>query len=165
MDNPLVLLGFLSTFHVIGAVALANGLRGMWIWLRSKEQGPGRAVFFVVWGAMFGCMPFAFGVGLATDKEAGTPLLLLGEAVVWGVAFLAALLFWDEVVDWLRPFLHPNIFLVGFGGIFMLVGAVAASFVIRDDLLFGLLFGGIFVFVGGIVFALGIWNLLKALVH
>jgi hypothetical protein len=161
MDNPLVLLGFLSIFHVIGAVALANGLRGMWNWLRNKERGLGSVMFFVVWGAMFGCMPFAFGVGLATDKEVGTPLLLLGEAVVWGIAFLSATLFWDEVLDWLRPFLHPNIFLVGFGGIFMLVGAAAASFVIRDDPLFGLLFGGIFMLVGGIVFALGVWNLLK----
>jgi hypothetical protein len=163
MDNPLVMLGFLSVFHVVGAVALANGLRQMWNWLHNKQQGRGSALFFVVWGAMFGCMPFVFGVSLATDKEAGTSLLLLGQVIVWGIAFLAALLFWDEVVDWLRPFLHPNIFLVGFGGIFMLVGAATASFVIRDDLSFGLLFGGIFLLVGGIVFALGIRNLLKAI--
>lgn len=161
MDSPLVLLGFLSIFHVIGAVALANGLRAIWNWLRNKERGLGNAVFFVVWGAMFGCMPFAFGLGLAADKEVGTPLVLLGEAIGWGTAFLIALLFWDEVVDWLRPFLHPNMFLVGFGGIFMLVGAAVGSFMIRDDILFGLLFGGIFMLVGGVIFALGIWNLLK----
>ena len=161
MDSPLSLLGFLSIFHVIGAVALANGLRGVWHWHSSKERGLGNALFFIVWGAMFGCMPLAFGLGMVTDQEMGTPLVLLGQAIVWGMTFLIALFFWDDVIDWLRPFLHPTTFLVGFGGIFMLVGAVTASFVIRDDLLFGLTFGGIFLLVGGIIFALGIWNLLK----
>jgi hypothetical protein len=161
MDSPLVLLAFLSIFHVIGAAALANGLRAIWDWQRDRERGLGNGVFFVVWGAMFGCMPFAFGLSLAAEKEIGTPLVLLGQAIVWGAAFLTALLFWDEVMDWLRPFLHPNVFLIGFGGVFMLVGAAAASFTIRDDVLFGLLFGGIFIFVGGVIFALGVWNLLK----
>jgi len=161
MDSPLALLGFLSIFHVIGAVALANGLRGIWNWLREKERGLGNAVFFVAWGAMFGCMPFAFGLGLATDEERGTSMILLGQAIVWGVSFLAALLLWNDVVDWLHPFLDTNIFLVGFGGIFMLVGAAVGSFIVRDDLPFGLLFGGIFFLVGGLIFALGVWNLFK----
>ena len=43
----------------------------------------------------------------------------------------------------------------------MLVGAVTASLVVRDDLLFALTFGGIFTLGGGIIFALGIWSLLK----
>jgi hypothetical protein len=161
MDSPLVLLAFLSIFHVIGAVALANGLRAVWDWRRDRERGPGNGVFLVVWGTMFGCMPFAFGLSLAAEKEVGTPLVLLGQAIVWAAAFLTALLFWDEVIDWLRPFLHPNVFLVGFGGVFMLVGAAVASFTIRDDVLFGLLFGGIFMLVGGVIFALGVWSLLK----
>ena len=161
MDNLLVLLGFLSIFHVIGAAALANGLRGVWESVRADDRRAWNAFFFVVWGAMFGCMPFAFGLGLASDRETGTSVVLLGETIVWGIAFLVALLFWDDVIHWLRPFLHPTTFLVGFGGIFMLVGAVTASFVVRDDLLFGLTFGGIFMLVGGIIFALGIWNLLK----
>ena len=161
MDSPLALLGFLSIFHVIGAVALANGLRGIWNWLREKERGLGNAVFLVAWGAMFGCMPFAFGVGLATDDERGTFVILLGQAIVWGLSFLAALLLWNDVVDWLGPFLDTNIFLVGFGGIFMLVGAAVGSFIVRDDLPFGLLFGGIFFLVGGLIFAFGVWNLFK----
>ena len=161
MDSPLALLGFLSIFHVIGAVALANGLRAIWNWLRDKERGLGNGLFFVLWGAMFGCMPLAFGLGLAVDEEVGTPLVLLGQAIVCGTAFLIALLFWDDLVDWVRPFLHPNMFLVGFGGIFMLVGAAVAGFTIRDDILFGLMFGGVFTFVGGVIFAIGVWSLLK----
>jgi len=161
MDSPLALLGFLSIFHVIGALAMASGLRGVWYWLRDRERGPGNAVFFIVWGAGFGCLPFAFGLGLESDKETGTPLVLLGQVIIWGVVFLVALLFWDEAVDWIRPFLDTNVFLVGFGGIFMLVGAVVASLIIRDELLFGLLFGSIFMLVGGLIFALGVRNLLK----
>lgn len=163
MDNLLVMLGFLSIFHIIGAVALAYGLRGVWSWLRGKERYAGSALFFVLWGAGFGCMPFAFGLGLAADKEGGTPLVLLGEGIIWGSVFLIALLAWDEVLDWLRPFLHVDFFLIAFGGIFMMVGAGAGSFIIRDDLLMGLLFGGIFVLVGGLLLAIGVRNLLKAI--
>ena len=39
MDSPLALFGFLSIFHVIGAVALAKGVRGIWNWLHEKERG------------------------------------------------------------------------------------------------------------------------------
>jgi hypothetical protein len=163
MDNPLAMLGFLSIFHMIGAVALANGLRCLWEGLRDKGRGAGNALFFVVWGGMFGCMPFAFGLGLAADKEGGTPFVLLGEALIWGSVFLIALLAWDEVLDWLRPFLHLDIFLIAFGGIFMMVGAGVGSFTIQDDMLFGLLFGGIFVLVGGSIFAAGLLNLLRAM--
>jgi hypothetical protein len=163
MDSPLALLGFLSIFHIIGAVALANGLRGVWSWLRDKEQRLGSAFFFVLWGAGFGCMPFVFGLTMAADKEGGTPLVLLGQVMVWGSVFVVALLAWQEALDWLRPFLHVDMFLVAFGGIFMLVGAGATSFIIRDDLLFGLLFGGIFMLVGGLILAVGVRNLLRAM--
>jgi hypothetical protein len=162
MDGPLALLGFLSIFHIIGAVALANGLRGVWSWLGDKEQRVGNAFFFVLWGAGFGCMPFVFGLTMAADKEGGTPVVLLGQVMVWGSVFVVALLAWQEALDWLRPFLHVDMFLVAFGGIFMLVGAGAASFIVRDDLLFALLFGGIFMLVGGLILAFGVRNLLRA---
>jgi hypothetical protein len=161
MDDPLMMLGFLSIFHVIGAVALANGLRSVWRGLRDRKLKAGSGLFFVLWGTMFGCMPFAFGLGLAADKEGGTPLVLLGEALVWGSVFLIALLAWDEILDWLRPFLHPDMFLITFGGIFMAAGMGAGSFIVRDDVLFGVLFGGIFTLVGGVIFAIGVWHLLK----
>ncbi len=73
MDSPPVILGFLSIFHVIGAVILANSLRRVWSGLRDKGRGVCRALFSVVWGAMFGCMPFIIGIELATE-EGGRPL-------------------------------------------------------------------------------------------
>lgn len=65
MDSPLALLGFVSIFHIIGVVALANGLRAVWTWLRDRERGLGNGLFFILWGAMSGCLPVAFGLGLA----------------------------------------------------------------------------------------------------
>ncbi len=156
------MLGFLSVFHVIGAVALAHGLRGLWHWLHNKERGAGNAFFLVLWGTGFGCMPFVFGLAMASDKNSGAPYVLPAELIVWVGAFLIALLAWDEVFDWLRPFLHADVFLVAFGGVFMTVGAAAGSLVMRDDLLFGMLFGGIFMMVGGLLFAAGVWSLLNA---
>ena len=88
MDSPLAMLGFLSIFNVIGAVALANGLRGVWSGLHDKGRGGCRSLFFVVWGAMFGCLPFGLGLELATE-EGGTLLVLLGEALIWGSVFLS----------------------------------------------------------------------------
>ena len=162
MDDPLVTLGFLSIFHVVGAVVLAIGLRTVWKGLHNKGQGIVSALYLVLWGALFGCMPFAFGVELAT-KESGTPLVLFGEAAIWGSVFLTALLAWDAIMDWLRPFLDTDMFLVAFGGLFMIVGTGAASFIVRDDLRTGLLIGGLFTLVGGVFFAIGARNALKGM--
>jgi hypothetical protein len=163
MDSPLAMLGFLSIFHFIGAVALARGLRGLWHWVHNRGRGVGNSFFFVLWGAGFGCMPFVFGLTMASDQESGALYVLPAELLVWAGAFLITLLAWGEVVDWLRPFLHADVFLVAFGGVFMTVGAAVGSFVIRDDLLFGVLFGGIFIVVGGLLFAAGVWKLLNAM--
>lgn len=131
--------------------------------LRSDNHRAGNAVFFVLWGAMFGCLPFAFGLGLMADREAGTPFVLLGQVIVWGGTFLIALLAWDKILDWLRPFLHLDIGLIAFGGLFMIVGALMGGLFLRDDLIFGLLFGGIFVLVGGLVLAIGVWRLIRGI--
>jgi hypothetical protein len=60
-----------------------------------------------------------------------------------------------------QPFLHPDIFFIAFGGIFMAAGTGAGSFIVRDDLLLGLLLGGIFTLVGGVIFAIGVRHLLQ----
>jgi hypothetical protein len=163
MQDSLAALGFLSLFHIIGAIALANGLRQVWSRLRHSEQGSGNGLFFIVWGAGFGCLPFALGLQIATGQDGGRPQFLLAQVIIWTVVFLVALLGWDEVVDWLRPFLHPDVFLIAFGGLFMLVGAGVGSFVVRDEPLFALLFGGIFMLVGDVFFVIGIRNLLKTI--
>jgi len=160
MDSPLVMLGFLSIFHVIGAVVLANGLRGVWSGLRDKGRGVWSALFSVVWGAMFGCMPFGLGLELATE-EGGTPLVLLGEALIWGSVFLVALLAWAAALDWRRPLLHRDMWRRLVGGSFMVVGTWVGSLMAKDGQMFGLLLGGIFALVGGVIFAVGVWSYIK----
>ena len=161
MDSPLAVFGFLSIFHVIGALALANGLRRVWSGLHDKGRGVWSALFFVVWGAMFGCLPFGLSLEFATE-EGGTPFVLLGEALIWGSVFLVALLAWDAILDWLRPFLHSDLLLMAFGGSFMVLGTWVGGSMAGDDQLFGLLFGGIFTLVGGVILAIGVWNYIKA---
>jgi len=107
-------------------------------------------------------MPFIVGLELATE-EGGTPFVLLGEALVWGSVFLVALLAWDTVLDWLRPFLHEAMWLMALGGSFVVAGTWVGSSMARDGQMFGLLLGGIFALVGGIIFAIGVWNYLRAM--
>ena len=163
MDDPLAVLAFLSLFHVIGAVTVARGLRAVWSGLRGEKPGAAfnAALYFIVWGALFGCIPFAFGLQAAT-KESGTPFVLFGEVAIWGSAFLIALLAGDLIADWLRSFFNADVAMVAFGGLFMLVGTGVGVLVVRSELLLGLLIGGIFTLVGGVFFAIGLWNLLKA---
>jgi hypothetical protein len=161
MNDPLASLAFLSLFHIIGAAAVARGLRVMWSGLRDKKPGAAfNSLYLFVWGALFGCMPFAFGLQLAA-KASGTPLVLFGEAAVWGSAFLITLLAGDRVAGWLRSFFNADVAFIAFGGLFMLVGVGVGLLAGRSQPLSGLLIGGLFTLVGGVVFAIGLWNLLK----
>ena len=161
MDNPLAGLAFLSLFHIIGATAVARGLRAAWGCLRGEKLGAAfNSLYLFVWGALFGCVPFTLGLQLAT-KESGTPLVLLGEVVVWGSAFLIALLAGDRIAGWLRSTFNADTALIAFGGLFMLVGTGVGLLAGQSDLLSGLLVGGLFTLVGGVFFAIGLANLLK----
>ncbi len=161
MDNPLAGLAFLSLFHIIGATAVARGLRAVWSWLRGEKPGAAfNSVYLLVWGALFGCVPFSLGLQLAT-QESGTPLVLLGEVAVWGSAFLIALLAGDGIAGWLRTFFNADTALIAFGGLFMLVGVGVGLLTGQGDLLGGLLVGGIFTLAGGVFFTIGLVNLLK----
>ena len=161
MENSLASLAFLSLFHIIGATAVARGLRAVWSGLRDGKPGAAFSLLYLfVWGVLFGCMPFTFGVQLAT-KESGTPLVLFGEAAVWGSVFLIALLAGDRIAGWLRSFLNADVVFIAFGGLFMLVGVGVGLLAGQSEPLSGLLVGGLFTLVGGVFFVIGLWNLLK----
>jgi hypothetical protein len=161
MENPLASLAFLSIFHIVGATVVAKAVRSLWGGLRDKKLvQAGGALPLAVWGAVFGCLPCSFGLQLAT-KESGTPLVLLGEAAVWGSAFLIALLAGDRIAGWLRSFFNADVAFIAFGGLFMLVGVGVGLLAGQSEPLSGLLVGGLFALVGGVFFAIGLWNLLK----
>ncbi len=83
--------------------------------------------------------------------------------LIWGSVFLVALLAWDAILDWLRPLPHRDMWLMALGGWFMVLGSWAGGSMARDGQLFGLLLGGIFTLVGGVIFAIGVWNFIKAM--
>jgi hypothetical protein len=161
MDNPLASLAFLSLFHIVGAATVAKAVRSLWGGLHDQKLGAvGGALPLAVWGAVFGCLPCSFGLQLAT-KAGGTPLVLFGEAAVWGSAFLIALLAGDAIAGWLRSFFNADVAFIAFGGLFMLVGVGVGFLAGRSEPFSGLLVGGLFTLVGGVVFAIGLLNLLK----
>jgi hypothetical protein len=161
MDSPWLLFIFLSVFHVIGAAVLANALRDLWHDVREGGLRGCRPAFLTIWAAMFGCLPFGFGIGFA-GAETGTPLLLLGEILVWTSAFLVALLAKQALKRFLEPFLHQETLLMLFGGGFMTAGVSVASLVREEEGFSGLLIGGIFMLVGGAIFAYGLWRLFRS---
>ncbi len=161
MDNPWLLFVFLSLFHVIGAAVLANALRRLWRDLRVRELMGCRSVFLVVWAAMFGCLPLAFGIGFA-GQEGGTPLFLFGEVLVWLTTFLMVLLAEEALKDVFEPFRHQETLLMLLGGVFVVTGVSVVSAMIVEEELGGMLAGGIFTLLGGTVFGVGLWRLLKS---
>jgi hypothetical protein len=161
VESPLLLFGFLSLFHIIGAAVLANALRTFRDGLREGGTGGCQMVFITIWAVMFGGIPFLFGVQFARS-EGGTVLFLFGEVLVWMAAFLVTLLAQQAIRRALEPFLSLEILLMLFGGGFLLTGVTVMSFVTRVDRRVGLLTGGIFALVGAAIFGFGLWQLLNS---
>lgn len=161
VDNPWLLFGFLSLFHIIGAAVLASALRTFWRGLHEGVVHGCQVVFTTIWAAMFGGIPFIFGIGFASS-DSGTPLFVLAQVAVWGGTFLAVLLAGDILKETLQSFLHQEMALMLVGSPFLLVGLAIIAFAPGEGRLGTRLTGGIFVLVGGITFLLGLSKLLKA---
>ena len=161
MDNPWVIFGFLSIFHIIGAAVLANALRELWRDVRARDPRGCRPAFLIIWALMFGCLPFAFGAGFAAT-ETGTPLVLIGQALVWASVFLVTLLARDIVKQILEPFLHQEMLLMLFGGVFLVVGVTVAAWLVKEQEPAGFLMGAPFALVGAAIFGFGLWKLLRS---
>jgi len=161
MDSPWVLVLFLSVFHVIGAAVLARALRDLWRNLRERKPEGCRSVFLIVWAAMFGCVPFAFGFDFA-GAEGGTWLLVAAQVVVWTSTFLVTLLAGEALKEALEPFLQEETRLMLFGGGFLVGGLIVAVFVTREAGFSGLLLGGLFALTGAGIFGYGVWKLWRS---
>jgi len=161
VDNPWFLFAFLSLFHIIGAAVLASTLRTFWRGIHEGEIHGCQVFFTTIWAAMFGGIPFIFGIGFASS-DSGTVLFVLAQVVVWGGTFLAVLLAEDVLRETLRSFLHQEMVLMLFGSPFLLAGLGMIAFARGEGQLGTRLTGGIFVLVGGVTFLLGLLRLLKA---
>lgn len=138
---------FLSLFHVIGGVAIGFTLRG----IVDSRENIGSRVFFLIWGGMFGCMPLAFGLDNPATLPVQVGVLLAAIAVPF---------FW---ADRLREmFSDQSVLMLGFGGVFLLVGLIAGTLMAREgEWIVALLFGGMFSLVGGGIFIGGLRALLR----
>jgi len=161
VDNLWLLFAFLSLFHVIGAAVLASTLRTFWRGLHDGEVHGCQVVFTTVWAAMFGGIPFAFGIGFASS-DSGTPLFVLAQVALWGGTFLAVLLAEDILRETLQSLFHQEMALLLLGSPFLLAGLAMVALA-RGKGQFGTrLTGGAFALVGGVIFLLGLLRLLKA---
>ncbi len=158
MNNPFVMLAFLSLFHIIGAIAVGSALRNIWRVIRTGEPfGTFRFVFFVLWGSLFGCIPFGSGL----DPE--LPSWFLGaQVLIWAIPFFAALLLGRAAIDWAKPLMNIKVGLMIFGGIFMLSGILGGWATFKNGEVGGaviitLIFGA----MGAVIFLMGFLKLLK----
>ncbi len=161
VDNLLLLFGFLSIFHVISAAVLANALRAFWRGLHQGQIHGCRLVFTAVWAAVFGGVPFAFGVGISTGEH-GAPWFVFAQVALWASIFLVVLLAEQAVRSALQPFRDEGISLMLFGSVFLLTGLAVTAFVRGDDGLGSLLSGGLLALVGAAILAAGLWRVLHA---
>ena len=153
MNNPMTQLGLLCIFHLIGGAAMGSVLRDV---LRAKFSC--NSFFFLIWGGLFGGMPFVFGI---QEFQQGAPYFLLIQFVVFIAAILVVAFIPNALLETLRS---PNIFSSAIGGIFSLLGGVMLFthlFPLKtlQDKLLG---GGIFIVMGGAVFLIGLWRLIKS---
>lgn len=158
LDSPVFLLAFLSIFHAIGAAAIGNAVRGWWQMIRGQENiSLIQSVFFVIWGGIFGCVPFGLGADPTLPNW-----FLPAELLVWVVAFVGIGIFGKTVLQYLKPLANIHVFLMAFGGIFLASGLLAGwSAFSQGEIWLGLILGVVFAIIGIGMFALGLSGLFK----
>jgi hypothetical protein len=145
----------MSLFHAIGGIALGITLRG-WANEPTLKNLLGRS-FFLLWGSGFGCMPLIF----AFQNDSANVPTILGAQIAVLLTAIAIPYFWLNRLRELAS--DENVVAVSIGGLFLLIGLVAGSFLVRDrEWLPAVLFGGTFSLVGGGVFFHGLRSLLRS---
>jgi hypothetical protein len=146
-DNPLLLLGFMSLFHIVGGAVFGSTLRAIIAdWPKFNFQ----RVFALVWASLFGCMPLVFGVGQPA-------WFLPAQVAVLGTTTAFTALAWN----WLREMAaDKNTATAFFGGVFVVTGIGTGVLLVGQGAwLLALLFGGIFTLAGAAVMVSGLRRL------
>lgn len=150
VSEGLATLGFVSIFHIIGGIAVGVGLRRLYHGLSLQP------LFFLVWGGFFGGMPLLIGASELAEK--GMLIFFVAEiAILLGTILVAAL-----IPDWIIDgFKSTSIYLMLFGGAFLIVGLLAGLSTLREQLLAGLILLFLFGGTGVAILAIGLRQLLK----
>ena len=150
MNDLIITLAFVSIFHAIGGIAIGSTFRGL------RYGFPWGRIFFLIWGALFGCLPLS--IGAQTFTKAGAPYLFGIEMVVLMSSILGAALMPDWVLE---SYNWADLSPIGFGGLFLLIGVIAGGILLNTDPIWGLVFGCAFGGAGALTFVLGLRSLLQ----
>lgn len=154
----LVILGFLSIVHILGAVLLGSAIRGFWKAIQGQDEPILGYLFFLFLGGLFGCSPLAFGL------QADIPLWVLGSQLsILIMALIVSVLFQQGLLKWTRLLFNINIGLLVLGGIFVLAGAFGSYMMFNtgEGLQLSLIFGGVFILIGFGIGLLGLINMFR----
>ena len=149
MNELIGQLAFVSIFHVLGGIAIGSTVRSL------RKGLDGRGIFFLIWGAGFGCMPLAIGAGIFSQAHA-MYLFVIEVLVLAGAIGVMAF-----IPDWmLEMFTSPEMMPIEMGGLFILIGVIVGGAMLKTNPLFTLLFGGSFAGAGALLFVRGLRALL-----
>jgi len=151
MKEPLIQLGFVCLFHLIGGIAIGSALRGL------RNGFSVSTIFFLVWGGLFGCLPLVIGWN-AFSQTGGLGFFALELGVLIAAILISALMP-SSILESLNS---PQVAPIAIGGLFLLIGIGAGALIAQTDLLPGLAFGGCFAGAGTMVLVSGLAKLLKS---
>lgn len=156
--SPLLLLAFLSTFHIIGAIALGSAARGIWSVIQEEGGSIGNSVFFIIWGSMFAFVPLVVAVQDPTIPG----WVLLAQLLIVVLTFLISAIFGRRALNWFKPIINIHTGLMLLGGIFMAGGLFAGYTIFNGgELLTALIISLVFGLIGLAIFVLGLLGLTK----
>lgn len=148
LENPWLVFGFLSIFHLIGGAAIGLGWRQ---WAAAwRAKGRRTPPFLFLWGVLLGLLPLLFALVTRDLRVLGGQGAVL--VVGWALAFWLARPL-SEAVS--RRF----VWFIVLGLILMIVGSVLAVLAMDatpEDLWQRLAFGGLLFAIGSLILAAGL---------
>ena len=142
---------FLGIFNVVGGVAFGHGLRSL-----IHDRSP-RGIFMLIWGGFFGGVPCLMAASSLLAAHTGP--LFLANPILFLSATVLSMTILPELVQDLGA---GPLISIGMGAAFMFVGTSVGLAMLRQGTpAGGLAGGGLFVLAGGLIFALGVGQLLR----
>lgn len=157
-QNPLLLLGFLAVFHLIGGIALGIGVRTTWRIVIDQTDSIQRAIFFLIWGCLFGCFPLGFGL------QPQLPLwFLVSQIIFLGTVFIITAFLGERALTWLKPLIKVQMLLIFIGIGIVLAGLIGGGIAFNQTsgLLIAIVVSSVFGAIGFGIFLLGVTSLRK----
>jgi hypothetical protein len=154
-NSSVPVLGFLIVFHIMGAIALGASIRGLWRAIDGDAEGLFGHLFFLIFGGLFSCAPFVYGLS-AFDP---VPILTVQLSVVI-VVFIISLFLGPAIVRITTGLFNINGGLVLLGLLFIGGGLFAGFSMVNqgEPLLTGLIAGAVFGLIGLGIALLGLGN-------